>query len=46
MRWDRKGLTPAPWGEEAFDKGEDGLGQRKLVSVGVGSVEGGGEPVS
>jgi len=31
---------------EAFDEGEDGLGQLEPVPVVVGSVKGGGEPVS
>jgi len=36
----------SPWRGEAFDEGENGLGQRESVSVVVGGVEGGGEPVS
>ena len=41
-----KGSDASPWRGEAFDKGEDGLSQQKRMSVVVGSVEGGGEPVS
>jgi len=41
-----EGSDASPRGGEAFDKEEDGLGQRKPVSVVVGRVEGGGEPVS
>ena len=41
-----EGSDASPWGGEAFDKGEDGFSQRKPMSVVVGSVEGGGEPVS
>jgi len=41
-----EGSDASPWGGEAFDEGEDGLSQRKPMSVVVGRVEGGGEPVS
>jgi len=41
-----EGSDASPWGGEAFDKGENGLSQREPMSVVVGSVEGGGEPVS
>jgi len=41
-----EGSDACPWGGEAFDEGEDSLGQGKPVPVVVGRVEGGGEPIS
>ena len=41
-----EGSDASPWGGEAFDKGEDGLGQREPVPVVVRSIEGGGEPIA
>jgi len=41
-----EGSDAGPWGGEAFDKGEDSLGQGEPVPVVVDCVEGGGEPIS
>jgi len=41
-----EGSDAGPWGGESFDEGEDRLGQGKPVPVGVGRVDGGGEPIS
>ena len=42
----KKGSDTSPCRGEAFDEGEDGLSQQKPMCVVVGSIEGGGEPVS
>jgi len=42
----QEGSEASSGGGEAFDEGEDGLGQQEPVSVVLGSVEGRGEPVS
>ena len=41
-----EGSDASSWRGEAFDEGEDGLSQPEPMSVVVGRVEGGGEPVS
>ena len=41
-----EGSDACSWGGEAFDEGEDGLGQLEPMPVVVYGVEGGGEPVS
>ena len=41
-----EGSDAGPWRGEAFDEGEDGLGQGEPVPVVVGRVDGGGEPIS
>jgi len=41
-----EGSDAGPWRGEAFDEGEDCLGQGESVPIMVGGVEGGGEPKS
>jgi len=41
-----EGSDAGPRGGEAFDERQDGLGQREPMSIVVGRVEGGGEPIS